>query len=287
MSVELLATSWTTTGPNHTVDGVTRSSLDIRDRAHAAAQAGFGGIGFTLEDLEAGLRVISWPDLKRLCDDVGFAYTEVELITDWWTSGEPRARSDRRRHKLLEAATTLGARQIKIAGELTPDAVTIPPQTMDVEVWAHELNHLAGQAQDAGTRVAFEVLPMSNVADFTKASQLIAAADHACAGLTVDIWHLERGPSTLDDLAKIPGEQVFCVELNDAHREQVGTLLHDTMHNRQLCGEGDFDVRGFIRTLQQIGFDGPWGVEIISDVHHVRPLTESLPDVYRTAMTQF
>ncbi|GAB3879649.1 sugar phosphate isomerase/epimerase family protein [Terrabacter terrigena] len=287
MSAELLATSWTTTGPNQTTDGVTRSTLDIRDRARAAAQAGFAGIGFTLEDLEAGLDVISWPDLKRLCDDLGFAYTEVELITDWWTSGDRRQRSDVHRNKLLDAATVLGARQIKIAGEVVKDAVSMPPQTMDLPAWAGELNHLAAQAQDAGTRVALEVLPMSNIADFTEAARLIEAADHACAGLTVDIWHLERGPSTLEDLAGVPGEKVFCVELNDAHREQVGTLLQDTMRNRQLCGEGDFDVRGFISTLQGIGFDGPWGVEIISDVHHSRPLAESLPDVVRTALKQF
>ena len=287
MSVELLATSWTTTGRNETVDGVTRSTLDIRDRARAAAEAGFAGIGFTLEDLTAGLEVISWPDLKRLCDDLGFVYTEVELITDWWTTGERRQVSDAHRDQLLSAATILGARQIKIAAEIVRDAVTMPPQTLPVADWAAQLHGLAALAQEAGTRVALEVLPMSNIADFTLAADLIEAADHPCAGLTVDIWHLERGPSTLGDLARVPGEKVFCVELNDAWREQEGTLLYDTMHHRQLCGEGDFDVRGFIRVLRDSGFTGPWGVEIISDVHHARPLTESLPDVVRTALTQF
>jgi sugar phosphate isomerase/epimerase len=287
MSVELLATSWTTTGLNVIEDGVTRSSLDIRDRAKAAAAAGFAGIGFTLEDLQSGQEVISWPDLKRLCDDLGFAYTEVELVRDWWTTGDRRARSDRQRGQLLEAATTLGARQIKIAPELVVDAQSPPPQGFDLDLWAGELHRLAAQAQDAGTRVALEVLPMSNIADFTDAARLVTAADHPCAGLTVDIWHLERGPSTLEELGRIPGEQVFCVELNDANRQQVGTLLHDTMHNRELCGEGDFDVKGFIRTLQRLGFDGPWGVEIISDTHHSRPLSESLPDVHRTALAQF
>ena len=32
-------------------------------------------------------------------------------------------------------------------------------------------------------------------------AELVAAADHPGAGLVVDIWHLERGPSTLADLA--------------------------------------------------------------------------------------
>ena len=149
----------------------------------------------------------------------------------------------------------------------------MPAQTLDMALWADELHSLAARAEDAGTRVALEVLPMSNIADFTQAARLIEAADHSCAGLTVDIWHLETGgrSSAIRPLPAVPGGKLFCVELNDAHRKQVGTLLQDTMRNRQLCGEGDFDVRGFIRTLRAIGFDGPWGVEIISEAHHAAP----------------
>ena len=90
MSVDLLAHELDHhRSPNQTVDGVTRSTLDIRHRARAAAEAGFAGIGFTLEDLEAGLSVISWADLKRLCDDLGLVYTEVELITGLVDVGRP------------------------------------------------------------------------------------------------------------------------------------------------------------------------------------------------------
>ena len=88
----------------------------------------------------------------------------------------------------------------------------------------------------------------------------------------VDVWHLERGPSTLADLAEIPGDKVFVVELNDAPAPQSPDLFQDTIHHRVLCGSGTFDVAGFIETLQQIGFAGPWGVEIISDAHRRRPL---------------
>ncbi len=77
------------------------------------------------------------------------------------------------------------------------------------------------------------------------------------------------------------------MELNDALAQQAGSLYYDTTHNRKLCGGGDFNVRGFIRTLQGIGFSGPWGVEIISDEHRARPLAESLVDVYRTTLAQF
>ena len=282
MKIDLVATCWTHAGVSQSLNGQVVSTLDIGDRVREAARAGFVGIGFTIEDLMAARADISWPDLKILCDDLGVTHTEVELLTDWWTEGGRRARSDEKRTLLLEAATALRARQIKIAADTTADREPIQPAR-----WATELHALAAQAQDAGTRVALEVLPMSNIADFTQASALISAADHPAAGLCVDIWHLERGPSALDDLAAIPGPQVFCVELNDAPAEQVGDLLYDTTHHRKLCGDGSFDVKGFIATLLRLGFPGPWGVEIISTEHQARPLRQSLPEVYRTTIAQF
>ena len=143
------------------------------------------------------------------------------------------------------------------------------------------------QAAEVGTRVALEPLPFSNITDFRLAAELVAAADHAAAGLLVDIWHLERGLSTLADLAEIPGDKVFAVELNDAPPPQSTELFHDTIHHRVLCGLGTFDVRGFIETLQHMRFAGPWGVEILSEAHRRRPLQEALVDAYRTTMALF
>ena len=70
-------------------------------------------------------------------------------------------------------------------------------------------------------------------------------------------------------------------------RRSPTDLFHDTIHHRVLCGSGTFDVIGFIETLQQIGFPGPWGVEIISEAHRRRPLQEALVDAHRTTMALF
>jgi hypothetical protein len=42
-----------------------------------------------------------------------------------------------------------------------------------------------------------------------------------------------------------------------------------------------------IAHLQDIGYDGPWGVEILSDAHRARPLVESLPEVVAATRAQF
>ena len=224
--------------------------------------------------------------MRRICDDLGLVHLEVELLENWWTTGSRRRESDQKRGSLLTAAEVLGARQIKIGPDVEVVDGVVPPLA-DVAHWATELHQLAAQAAEVGTRVALEPLPFSNITDFRLAAELVAAADHPAAGLVVDIWHLERGPSTLADLAEVPGDKVFVVELNDAPAPQSTDLFHDTIHHRVLCGSGTFDVQGFVETLQRIGFAGPWGVEIISDAHRRRPLQEALVDAHRTTMALF
>lgn len=286
MPIELLATCWTHAGDAVPVAGRHLSPLDLRARAEAVAAAGFTGIGFTINDLEAATATYGLPQVKRICDDLGLVHLEVELLENWWTTGRRRRESDQTRMSLLTAAEVLGARQIKIGPDVEVVDGAVPPLA-DVAHWAAELHQLAVRAAEVGTRVALEPLPFSNITDFRLAAELVAAADHPAAGLVVDIWHLERGPSTLADLAEIPGDKVFVVELNDAPAPQSTDLFHDTIHHRVLCGSGTFDVKGFIETLQQIGFAGPWGVEIISEAHRRRPLQEALADAHRTTMALF
>jgi sugar phosphate isomerase/epimerase len=286
MPIELLATCWTHAGDAVPVAGRQLSPLGLRARAEAVAGAGFTGIGFTYDDLEAAGATYSLREVAQICDDLGLVHREVELLEDWWTTGSRRQKSDGARRSLLTAAELLGARHIKIGPGLEVVDGAVPPLT-DVTHWAAELHQLAVQAGEVGTRVALEPLPFSNIADFRLAAELVAAADHPAAGLVVDIWHLERGPSTLADLAEVPGDKVFVIELNDAPAPQSTDMFLDTINHRVLCGSGTFDVQGFIATIQQLGFAGPWGVEILSEAHRRRPLQESLVDAYRTTVAQF
>ncbi len=286
MPTQLLATCWTHAGDALPVAGRHLSPLDLRARAEAVAAAGFTGIGFTIDDLEAAAGSYGLPQVQRICHDLGLVQLEVELLENWWTAGSRRRESDRTRRSLLDAAEVLGARQVKIGPDVGALDGTVAPLA-DLAHWAAELHQLAVEAAEVGTRVALEPLPFSNITDFRLAAELVAAADHPAAGLVVDIWHLERGPSTLADIARIPGDKVFVVELNDAPAPQSTDLFHDTIHHRVLCGSGTFDVPGFITTLQEIGFAGPWGVEIISDIHRRRPLREALVDAHRTTMALF
>ena len=77
------------------------------------------------------------------------------------------------------------------------------------------------------------------------------------------------------------------VELDDGYLESTQDLLTETLHHRKLCGEGEFDVKGFIRVLQDIGFQGPWGVEVLSAELRMLPMDEMITRAYNTTIAQF
>ncbi len=62
----------------------------------------------------------------------------------------------------------------------------------------------------------------------------------------------------------IPLRYLAGVELNDASMEG-SAIRKDDSNPRRFCGEGDFDIKGFVRCVQEIGYKGPWGVEVIGE----------------------
>ena len=139
------------------------------------------------------------------------------------------------------------------------------------------LRELADQAGDHGTRVAIETMPFSAIATVPMGVDIIDAAAHPAAGLVIDAWHVFRAGTSLTELnAVLSPENIFGVELDDAAKDVVRTLFEDTVERRLLCGEGSFDLRGLIAVLRDKGFEGPWGVEILSSSFRQLPVTQAV-----------
>ncbi len=145
----------------------------------------FRGLGLLHADLMPALDRYGTRGLRTLLDDHGIVDLELELLTDWWTAGPARERSDRIRHDLLTAAESLGALHIKIA----PDVADMP---WDHDRWVTEFAGLAADAANAGTRVGLEFLPWSNIKTVHNGLRIARDADTAAGGLVIDVWHTER-----------------------------------------------------------------------------------------------
>lgn len=273
---DLLATCWTTAGDAAPLRGDERSPVPLRERIEAAAAAGFRGLGLIHPDLVAAEREYGMSGIRAMLEDNGLIHLELELLTNWWTDGPLREKSDRVRRKLLAAAEALGARHIKIGPDVA-DAL------WDHHHWVAEFAVLAADAHEAGTKVGLEFLPWSNIKTVHDGLRLVQDAAHHAGGLIIDVWHTERAGTPPADLAAVPLRYIIGVELSDADSVVVGTLFEDTVYRRRLCGQGSFDLQGFITALRSTGWTGPWGVEILSAEMRQLPVREAVRAAYATA----
>jgi sugar phosphate isomerase/epimerase len=254
-----------------------RSPHDALDRVRAVAQTGWQGIGFAQDDLREVRDTIGFAALQQEIEDAGLRHVEVEVLNNWWETGERRRHSDEIRELLFDAAATLNARHIKIA-----TAIGDPLDSICSLI--EPLADLADQAAARDLRLAIEPMPFSMLHTVPQAAELLRAVNRPNCGLLVDAWHVFRAGTTLADLyACVTSNILFAVELADAAQPVGGDLFYDTIMNRRFCGEGSFDLPGLIQTLVKVGYTGPWGVEIISNYHRGLRLDVALTCAQRTA----
>lgn len=273
----LMATCWTTAGDAAPDRPDLRSPVPLRDRVEAATAAGFRGFGLHSADLPDAERTYGMSGIKSLFDDNGITHVELEAIPAWWSGSPAGTESYEARRALLRAAEALNARHIKV----TPDD---SGQPWDFSRWAGEFGRLAAQASDSGARLGIEFMPWANIGNVDEALRLVDEAGHDDGGVVIDAWHTERGGTDPAHLATLPADRIVGVELNDADSAVVGSMFEDTAHRRRYCGEGSFRLVDFVSALNRAGWDGPWGIEILSDEHRATSLGTAVQKAYDTTM---
>ncbi len=275
---QLVATAWTSAGDTSPMRVPATSPVPIAERVAAVADAGYIGMGLIADDLLAIRNSIGFTGLRDLIADHGLTHVEIELIERWWIPRGAPGNSYHVRDLLLDAADVLTPAFIKIGSDLGP-------RTSDPVALIGPLREVANQAVQHGTRIAIETMPFSLIETVPMGAEIVTAADHPGVGLLVDAWHVFRAGTSLDELrAALTPEMIFGVELNDAATQVVGNLFEDTVHHRLLCGDGSFDLSGLIAALRDNGFDGPWGVEILSTSFRTLPVREALKSAADTAL---
>lgn len=276
----LIATCWTTAGDAVPLPGRDVSPVPLVERIAVAAKSGFTGFGLLHVDLLEYLRTADLATLGRVFADHGITVIELEFLTGWWADGEVRRASDDVLHLLMDASVVLRPHHVKIG----PD---IHGGDYDVDRWAAEFHRVSEAFAGAGTSVALEFMPFSNINTLAAAVELVRRAGHPRGGLMLDLWHLERGAGTMDEVRDLSVDLVQGVEIDDGDVDQVGDGYSDTVLRRRLCGQGAFRLTEFINAVEGIGWDGPVGVEILSETYRKRPLAESVPEAYATAAAAF
>ena len=267
----LLAACWTSAGDVVPFRGLLTSPVHVRDRVAAVAAAGYTGFGLTREDLVVARDGVGLAAVAAALREHGITTVQLEWITNWWTTGALRTASDHARRDLFEACGVLGVDNIKVGADDDGRPVSYDQLCAGFDA-------LADDGARVGVKIGFENTPFSHHVKTTEqAIAFVTDVGNANGGLIVDIWHAARGGSDYRVIPEtLPLSYVVGVELDDGAAGVVGTDLEDTFDNRLVCGEGEFDVPAFIVALRDLGWDGPWGVEHMSEAFRRLPVDEAL-----------
>jgi sugar phosphate isomerase/epimerase len=283
VDVELVGLYWTVSGPVEVHVGREWSLFDFRDRCAAAQRVGFAGIGIWHADLEHVLERRTLREMKQILDDHGLRYLELEFLMDWFVEegDERRKASDATRRLLFEAAAVLGAHHVKV-GNIPGTPCALPALT---ERFA-ELCADAAQQHDA--LIAYEFMPFDvNVHSVAAALEVVGGAGAPNGAIAVDTWHLAKLGIAPEDLLQIPSKLLGWVELSDGQYENMPDPIDEVVNHRRLPGEGEFPIPAYVEVCREIGYGGPWGVEVLSEELRNLPMEQIFERAYETTAAQF
>lgn len=278
---DLLAAYWTLAGNVYPGAPTEISPFTLQQRVEAASEAGWKGIGLVLSDLQATLEQNSLATVRQLFKDNDIKYFELEILLDWYLTGDARKVSDYERSKMIELGAELGMCNLKIGAKPFENS----PNSLDN--MAEEFSKLCKEVAQVNANVALEIMPFSRLATLEDGLKVVDTGD-ANGGLCLDIWHLARGNIDFEKISMVPSHLIKSVELNDAAKEVQGDLFNDSTHHRKLCGQGAYNIPLFLEEIKKAGFNQPYyGVELISQDHRVLPLDEMAKRAYETTISAF
>jgi sugar phosphate isomerase/epimerase len=227
------------------------TTVGFADRARAAAQAGYDGIGLRAENYwDAGIDDATMLDTAA---QQGVRILEVEYLTGWGTAADRDEAQQAKEQTVFHMARAFGVRHLN-AGLLE----MLPLDTM--------IEAFAALCERAGPdlTVALEFMPYSGVPDLATAWHVVQAAPNGA--LIVDGWHWARASQQASDLDNVPAERIVSVQLCDVRKEPMQPSRAESLGYRLPPGQGYGDTIGMVRALAEHGVTpAVMTVEVISD----------------------
>jgi sugar phosphate isomerase/epimerase len=159
----------------------------------------------------------------------------------------------------------------------------------DKDTLIEEFALLCQDAQERGTKIAFEMMPFSTIDSLQSALELVEGAGAKNGGVIFDLWHIVKLGIPYEKVWQFPREYFLGVEINDGYIKNLPTqdLVEETTQYRKLCGEGEFDIKGFMKYLPASHYNGgPIGIEVLSKDLRDWPLEKVAKAAFDTTLAQ-
>jgi sugar phosphate isomerase/epimerase len=128
--------------------------------------------------------------------------------------------------------------------------------------------------------------PDVNVQDLETALAIVEGADAPNGGLAIDTWHMAKLGIAPDELRGVPTRHLGWVELSDGRYRNLPDPVDETINHRELPGEGEFPIREYVAAVRAAGYQGPWGVEVLSQKLRSLPIEQIFDRAAETTRAQ-
>ena len=233
-------------------------SGNLREKLEAIAAAGYDGIEIFEQDFVAYDG--SPRDVGNMVRDHGLEITLFQPFRDFEGLPEPmRTKAFDRAKRKFDLMQELGTDLVLICSSCHASSLG------GIDRAAADFNALGEIAKDRGIRVGYEALAWGkHINDHRDAWEIVRRADHSNVGLILDSFHTLSRKIDPATIRSIPGDKIFFVQLADAPLIEMD-LLYWSRHFRNMPGEGDLNVQGFMQAVMATGYSGPISLEIFND----------------------
>ncbi|HXF64703.1 MAG TPA: sugar phosphate isomerase/epimerase family protein [Caldilineaceae bacterium] len=235
--------------------------LALPDVIELAAQTGYAGIDFNIREAAA------------LAGQHGIGYVRDLFAAanirpgQWglpvaWNNDQQWEQDLAELPKLAEVGVALDCRR---TATWCPSWSDVRPYAENYMWHVERFRPIAQTLKEQGCRLGIEFLgpktlraghPYPFISTLPEMMQLATDIGTGNVGLLLDAWHLYTSGGSLDDLNQITAEDIITVHINDAPAGIARDELVDTV--RCLPMEtGVIDLPGFMRKLQELGYQGP------------------------------
>ncbi|MDG3039690.1 bifunctional sugar phosphate isomerase/epimerase/4-hydroxyphenylpyruvate dioxygenase family protein [Roseicyclus marinus] len=247
----------------------------LEEKIEAIAAAGFSGIEIFEQDFIADDR--SPREVAARVREAGLDLMLFQPFRDFEGLPAPlRARAFDRAERKFDLMQELGCDLMLVCSSVHPEAMG------GIDRAAQDFAELGERAARRGLRIGYEALAWGrHVNDHRDAWEVVRRADHPSIGLILDSFHTLARRIDPDTIRRIPGDRIFFVQLADAPAIEMD-LLYWSRHFRNMPGEGDLDITGFMRAVMATGYAGPISLEIFNDQFRGGPSRTIAGDGYRS-----
>ena len=233
-------------------------SGNFHEKLQAIAAAGFDGIEIFEQDFIAHDQ--DPREVGRMVRDYGLEITLFQPFRDFeGLTGKLREKAFDRAERKFDVMNEMGTDLILFCSSVHPDSLG------GINRCAEDFAELGERAAAKNIRVGYEALAWGkHINDHRDAWEVVRRANHPNIGLILDSFHTLSRKIDPDSIRSIPSDKIFFVQLADAPLIDMD-LLYWSRHFRNMPGEGDLDVVGFMRAVAATGYNDHISLEIFND----------------------